>query len=101
MDYRKVMGSTAGQTLPYIREISSKEPAMVMESGKIANNLIKVIICWIRSTAMEFMTGEMDTNTRANGWRITDMEKAPYYLMAKYSTMDIGIAESRSTKNPA
>ena len=64
---QKAMGNIAGiMDLP-TRVISNKDVEMDMEYGKIQNKLaksIKVITFWIKSMAMEYMIGQMDTYIR-------------------------------------
>lgn len=61
MDLQKDMVSILGEMEATIKEILNKDTEMVMEYGnrKEQNNNIKVIIYWIGSMDMEYMTGEM------------------------------------------
>ena len=67
MDFLKDMDSICGRIYQIIKEISSKDIEMVMEFGKMfqeLKNYTKAITCQTRNTDMEFMIGEMDTFTK-------------------------------------
>ena len=99
MDCQRAMENTIGKMDHFIREISSKEPEMGMVFGKTNYNSTKVTICWTKSMAMESMSGEMATYTKASGWMISDMARELSYLKIKYNMRDIGIMVSKPMKN--
>lgn len=68
MDLQKDMVSILGEMEVIIKEILNKDTEMVMEYGnqKEQNNNIKVIIYWIGSMDMEYMTGEIIQYIKAN-----------------------------------
>lgn len=66
MGWLKVSGSIHGAMGLFIKEISSKDIEMDMESGNQtkANNNIKAIICLIKNMDMGSMIGEMGEYTK-------------------------------------
>ena len=64
MDFVKVVVFSSGKMEVFMMEILSKVIEMDTVFGNLINKLIrhiKVIICWIKSTAMESIIGEMVT----------------------------------------
>lgn len=79
-----------------LREILNKALEMGMEYGKVGwkgIRTIKDIICLIKSTAMEYITGETDMFIKDFGWMIFVTEKDSFSLITKYNIMDTGRME--------
>jgi hypothetical protein len=66
MAYLKASDNILGQIIQFIKVTLSKATEMVMEFGIIFHfhNLIKVIICLIKSMGSEFIVGVVDIYTK-------------------------------------
>ena len=96
------MGNTHGRTIVSIKVISSKDIETGMEFGMIAFlvvNIIKAIICWIRSMDLGYMIGPMGIIIRAISWKIKGVEKGNYILMRIWCMMDSGLMARNVRKN--
>ena len=98
MDLQKDMVSILGEMEATIKEILNKDTEMDMEYGnqKEQNNNIKVIIYWIGSMDMEYMTGEIIQYIKANIQKTYEQVKDNYIEMDNqciqvYGKMDKGL----------
>lgn len=87
------LDSIPGRMAAFTVETSSRASETGMECGMMRTKVVNAIrgtICWIKSTALAYMTGRMGTCIKAISSKINDAERGSSTITIASCMMDFG-----------